>query len=485
MLSVWKRAVLYLTRKKARSLFLFFYMLCMACFLFVSVFFKEGADKELARLRKTFATGFVLETDSENEAYISQIELNGMMQKTYTGPMITDQTIEEILGIGGVTDYTLSNCDEYAWTDLKLKQGLFSNTEPHGIHTEEELEVDRQGILAYPCRNGDRHMNFSTGALEISQGRNLKEGDTFKAVISEGLAERNGLSVGSSFVIATKEGMYRPSKTPGRNWGKPMELEVAGIFHMNIFQQESPYTSEDGYLENNIYVDLGTYARLQENIYGNWDEITDSGYSEVTFFVEDPENLDSVMEEVKKRADTDGMLIYADNTSYQASAKPYSQIRTFAAALFWICVLGSSAILFLLMKMWVQGRRREVGILLSIGMKKGKIIGQMLLECFILSALAVSLSVLLSGTLAGVSSRAVEKMTDKGEQKEPYRLTMESKLYPVVELNAAEKAKLPDEVTFGMLLLLVCFVNGISVGSTFLASIQVLEIEPGNLLQSM
>ena len=481
-----KRASLYLVRKKGRTILLFLYMFGMACFIFMSVFFLDGAEQELDRLRRTYGTGFVLDLDGGNEAYLTTAEFNGQVSKVYTGPIITDELINAIMKIPGVVDYTLSNEYYPVWTGLNLKPGAWTEDYPPDIISLEELKIKRQEILMYPCRNGERHKNFSTGAFEISKGRNIRAGDRFKAVISEELARRNRISVGDTFIIETKEGYVMPGDTPARTWGEPMELQVAGLFHMNFLQPSSEYTFENGYFENNIYVDLDTYKQHMKNIDENWDvDLPKTGYPEVTFFVDESGNLDGIMQKVKEEQEVDGMRLFADNTAYQASAKPYGQIRTFAALLFAIGVLGAAAILFLFMRLWVRGRWQEIGILLSIGVRKRKIMGQMLLECMLVSVLAVFLTVLLSGTLAGISSQAAERFTAQGTNGERYRLTMELGLYPEVELNSVDKAVLSDEVTPKMVILVILLVNGISAGGILLASIQILEMEPKRLLQSM
>ena len=53
-MSIWKRAALYLRRKKGRTALLFLYMAVMAVFILVAFSLKSAAEKELARLRQTF-----------------------------------------------------------------------------------------------------------------------------------------------------------------------------------------------------------------------------------------------------------------------------------------------------------------------------------------------------------------------------------------------------------------------------------------------
>ena len=49
-------------------------------------------------------------------------------------------------------------------------------------------------------------------------------------------------------------------------------------------------------------------------------------YSEATFFVEDPQNLEAVMKRVKEQVDLSNLIVSLDDSAYQASVKPLRQI---------------------------------------------------------------------------------------------------------------------------------------------------------------
>jgi len=488
-MSVWKRAILYLTRKKGQTIFLFLYMAVMAAFILIAFSLKDAAEKELARLLETFGTGFIIKIDTENPANVTVVEENGTMDSRYIGTKITDEMIEKILELDGVTNYTLPREFNIAWTDLKLRPGAWAlEAVPNEVVTEENLELLRQEILVYSCTDGKLSKNFRMGALEISEGRNLKKGDRFQTVISEELARRNDLSIGDTITIEVKEGTYMPAKGCHKTWGKPIQLEIIGLFHMNFTQEHSEGTYEDGYMENNIYVDKETNDLIDKIIKDNWVGVFyDVGYPEVIFFVDDPKKTDAIIQELKEREDipTDSLKIYPDQTAYEASAKPYSLIRKFSMILSVIGIAGTGIILYLLMKLIVHRRLHETGILLSIGIKKRKIVGQMLIECLTVSAVALAAAILLSGPFVSVCSKTAEQLTTPEAKEEAYRVTLRDGIYPEMQRVSSDKVTLSNKVTFENVMLLIVLVSGISVGSVLLASIQILEMEPKKLLQSL
>ena len=123
-MSVWKRAMLYLARKKGRTVLLFFYIVVMSGFILTAFSLKNAAEQQLTRLRQTLGTGFVLRIDTENAANVGiVVDDNGYTDSTYIGTRITDQTIEKVLELDGVTNYTLPKEFDIVWTGLSLRAG--------------------------------------------------------------------------------------------------------------------------------------------------------------------------------------------------------------------------------------------------------------------------------------------------------------------------------------------------------------------------
>lgn len=367
-----KRSLLYLIRKRGRSILFLLFLFTIACILQVGGSLKSNADQEEKELRESLGSGFILKADTENESYYELRSKKGHAYNLYTGPRVTDEVINQILKIPGVIDYEVSFLD-FVWTDLSLKAGAWAaDMEPDEYFTKEQLELFSQKTRIYPCRKGEQNKNFWTGAFKISKGRNIQEGDHHKAVISEWLAKKNGLTIGDTFMVESKEGLLWGSKEPFNTLGLPIELEIVGLFQPNFQQEESDATYEDGYVVNQIFTDLNTHASLQKNI---GEEDKGLGYTEVTFFVKDPAKLESIMQQIREneQIDIEGMIFKADDAAYQASVKPFHLISLFSASIIVIGLIGIGIILYLVVKFWIKGRMREVGIYLSIGIGKERL----------------------------------------------------------------------------------------------------------------
>ena len=483
-MAVWKRAILYLSRKRGRTILLVVLMFAMACFVMIGISLKNSADREISTLKNNLGTGFVLEADIDNEVYYKTANTS-YSSLVYAGPKVTTKMIEQILHVDGVSDYSIDSLVQLICTNLNLRPGKWTRRTPDKYIGSEELEVMRHSTWIRPCAKGDLNTNFRTGAIEISQGRNIQEGDKFKAVISEWLAEENGLSVGDTFTVETKEGNFRPSEEPSKTWGDPVELEIVGLFRMNFTQVESEYTTEEGFMENNIYSDLFTNSILEENLTVMFEK--DEDYTSVTFFVEDPEKIEKVMQQVKAmdEVNVDGLLLSYDDTAYRAAVKPYEQIRIFAVILLIAGIVGIGVILWLVMRLWVQGRMHEAGILLSLGVGRRKIVGQMLVESLAVAAAALILSLMLSGTIVDKCMTFAEQVTAPKAGEEAYKAEVNYWSEPVVNQVSAEKVELEYDAFGYELLLTVVLVCGVSSVSVLLASASITDIEPKRLLRSM
>ena len=125
-----KRAILYLKRKKGRAVAMLLLLFLMSCSVLVGISFKRSTEKEIERLRQSLTSGFLLKVDTRNEMYFKTFDDGMEIERyDYAGPMITEEMIEKILSLDGVTDYNVDLLTP-AWTNLKLRPGLNASIEP-------------------------------------------------------------------------------------------------------------------------------------------------------------------------------------------------------------------------------------------------------------------------------------------------------------------------------------------------------------------
>lgn len=484
-MGIGRRALLYLIRKKGRSFLIFMIFFLLACFILVGKALVRNSQNQIDVLTRNLGTSFVLKIDENNPAYREERIGNGYSYTTYVGPEITEGMISDILKIERVSDYSI-DLDIFAWVDLKLKPGQWAVSSESEYITQKMVELSRQEIRAYICSNGELNQNFRTGAFSITSGRNIQKEDHSVALISEYIAEENALSIGDFLTLETKRGTYEPCEDPYERVGDPVEVEIIGIFETNFKQEESVYTAEMDYADNFIYVDYDTGKQLYHNIsFIGFDALNDS-YREVTFFTDGPEYLPEIMRQVEERLDITGLLMYQDDTAYHASVKPLKQIRTISLLLSGVGIVGCVLILYLVFVMWMKGRRREMGILLSIGVSKRKILAQLLLESIVITTIALGAAIGLSRPLVEGCSRVMEQTMSPDTETEAYVMDVSAtNPNPVIHKVASDPVELDSHISIQDVIFLTIMVYVISCVSVCIASVRTTRVNPKTLLQAM
>lgn len=500
-MTLWKRTWLYLSRKKGRSILMLGIIFAMATFMLLGISVKTSADQAAKELRKSIGSSFILEIDSENPDYTSPVvEDEGYSYTVYVGPTLTEGTIDQIMALEGVSDY-FADVSRMAWTDLELRPGAWAESYEWDMQYQkehpdvvldrsvswEEVKMGMGTTDLYCCSDSSLHSMFRMGALELVQGRNLQKEDCFKAVISEELAQRNGLSLGDTFTVESKEGMYQPTEDPFLTWGDPIRLEIVGLFHANFSQEPSIYTFESGYAENYMFVDMNTAARIEADLteHGKLSKREEKQYKKVTFFVEDPARLDEVLAQVRSLPSVKGLLLELDDVAYRASVKPLQQMSGFSAFLVIASVLGAAIVLYLVLSLWTRERKRELGILLSMGFGKLHLQLQLILEGALITAFALMLSFLASGTAVGSVGALAQTIASPKETEELYQVEFDMFFNPVIEKVSTEPVQLEYALSLENVLLITILLMTVTVGSVCLASRQVMRRPPKDILSSI
>lgn len=491
-MSAIRRAFLYLVRKKMRSILLFL-MLFIACsFLIMGLSVKTSVDTAEDDLRRTLACSFNLKADTENESlYEPETDQYGLYYLKYAGPLVTEEIREAVLNIEGVEAWAQNGSSLCVYTNLTFIPGSWMNdyigmTE-RGEKEQPYCRIEDAWIFAkspliFGVNDSSRQEYFRSGAFILTQGRHLRENDANCAVISERLAEMNGLSLGDRFTVEVKEGNQYFSEDPMRTTGEPVELELVGLFDV-VFTQEivSDFTAESEIAENMIFSDMESYRSLY--LYKTGRKPDRSKYADLTFFVDDPGHLETVISKVREIDGIKDLILEMDDTAYQASAVPLRQMGGFAAFLIVFSILSVLILLWLVLHMWMKERRREIGILLSAGIRKNSIRIQFILEGLFISAAAFVLSVVISGAASDGFGTLSETLTAPKNDGQTYTVASRyGSMEPEIRKLASEPVRLDYPVTVRNLLLSGGLVCGMVVISMLAASAQTLRMKPKEIL---
>ena len=297
---------------------------------------------------------------------------------------------------GGTMTYEDGTTVEYIDTDLKLQTNYF----PNMIELEDKM-------------------------YEIVEGRfyNQEEVDEGKMVclITDKLASHNNLRVGDVITIdlVSKNDMRYYEQSGITEDDIHMNLEIIGIYHNNDELDEnsdeykwmSRYDSPDNTIlapalaYGNAYYNMGIkqyeYSKAQNpEYYVDSETPTPESYTYVNkavFLLDDPLNVDQFVADHQSDL-KDFMKIDANNETFKKLARPLDTLSLFSNIIVWIVAINAIVIITLVTALTLKTREYEIGVLLSMGVSKMKIVAQFFVELIIVALIGFTLSVA-SGSL--------------------------------------------------------------------------------------
>ena len=364
-----KRAYLYVTRKKGKSILLFFILLIMSTFVLTGLSTQKASQEAQKNLREALGGEFYVSVElSESNPYFRRVDDGEGALDLYTELPVTRDMINAIMEIGGIEKY-----DASAQTLVSTNLTIF----PGNVPLKGELN---NKIYARTVAGTENNSFFQSGIMELTEGKHITGNESNAAVISRDMADQNSLQIGDSISLQADE---------------EAEVRIIGIYE--IRKPDPAYASVVTYekLENQIFIDT---SALQD-LFGDMPV----GFYEVAFSVYDPAQLDSIMSEVKGlfAIDWRAFEVAADNQTYLDAAAPLQKLQALVSSIIWVIALVSAVILSLILTMWGRSRIHETGVFLSLGIGKMRIIGQYLAEVLMIAVIAFGCSYFTSSAVAG------------------------------------------------------------------------------------
>jgi len=187
-MSIWKRAFLYVIRKKVKTILLFFVLLAMSTFVLTGLSIYKAADDSALSLRRSVGGSIRLELDDSNKANWQYQQAAGGMMVEYAGTPITDKDIQKIMSIDGVKAYNgIGDGSVYA-KDFDFISGF-----NFGAGSD---------YSRLPSVTNSEYFNFFTRKMfQLIDGRHIKEDDDHAVLISSAVAEKNNLKIGDTVTL--------------------------------------------------------------------------------------------------------------------------------------------------------------------------------------------------------------------------------------------------------------------------------------------
>ena len=352
-----KNAIAYVTRKKKRTVILFIILTVVLSFLYSSLSIMKSSGK----LEKN------LYHASNSSLSITKKDVNGYFKSSQF------KNLNKIKGVKGVV---------YQYDGLsKLVNGKV--IEAQGMVMREDLSDEMKNVLALRATsNAAKDSLFTSKVFNMTKGRNISENDRNSIVVHEAFAKKNKLKLGDTVDMR----FFKPDSSSADE--KEYKYKIVGIFSGR--KQETYTGLSSDFSENMVFVD---YESAQKSMGMTGDNKI---LNKISVFSDSPSSLEKIFKEVNKIVVHDSSFNVAkDNGAFKDILESLSSIKHVISIMTLSIMAGGITVLALILILWLRERVHEIGILLSIGVRKISIVGQFITELLIVSLPAALVSAIL------------------------------------------------------------------------------------------
>ena len=280
----------------------------------------------------------------------------------------------------------------------------------------------KRTVMLTGVNDSSKENKFISGAYKLSSGEHLNENDKNKILMHKDLAEKNNLKIGDKIKI--KSNLFDADNEKGAN--EIVEVEIKGLFDGH---NEGGVTAAQELYENTLITDLDTAAK----VYGN----------------------------------TEDTAVYQDATFFVKGDKKFA------------CVTVS-----LLLFLWMNARKKEIAILLSLGISKAKIFGQFVIELVFVSIPAFIGSYFLAVYTASMIGNNILSKVTGTIAKQIAKQSASSQLGGGAEVDGFNKTLTSLEINISpkLMIYVVLFMSIALIISLLISSLRNLKKSPKELL---
>lgn len=391
-MNFFKRAILSTKSRWSKTLLLFT-VITTICVLVLSGISIQTASKNAGILaRQQLGATVTLKVDTEKmrenmmkskDSASSSVEPGGERMKPTMTPLPTEY-IDQLKDSEYVESYLAQSSTSLLANDFTA---VGSENEESSSSTQSsdknmpQMDQGKMGrnmgdVTLTGVSNLEQTSSFRDGNISIVEGDSITEETASNSVIiEEALASENDLSVGDTINVSStsdEETTY--------------DLKIIGIYASSedFTEQAMRDTASSPY--NNIYTSLETISEIKGSDYEN-------AVDSAVFYLNDPVNVDAfIAESEKTNIDFDTFKLDANDSAYEQMLGPIENISSFSKIAVFVIAIAGGLILTLIIMLSIRDRNQEIGILLSLGEKKSKIIAQFAVEILLVLVLSLGVS---------------------------------------------------------------------------------------------
>ena len=387
-----KRAIQSLWAKKGRSIIMIAVFSAILIFVLAGLTIRSGADLATTNAKKSVGATVTLSTN--REAMFKQSDSEDENSRPDPGSFertpVNLSDAKKIAKLSNVKSYSFE-----ASTSADTSSGIEPISSDSGDSEEESTDEQMAGFGGGGAPGGmsqgdfqikgvsesSSYSEFSAGTASLVEGEAITSADedTNNVLIEQSLAEANDLSVGDTFKIKDTD-------------DKNVEVTIKGIYKTS--DSGDSMSAQFNFMNpsNTIF---SSYTMVN-TLTGSEGKTIDSA----VYNLEDPKDMDSFVKQANKLIDTDTFSLETNDQMYQQMLQPLNNVSSFAKNIVILVAAAGVIILTLIIMLSIRERKYEIGVLLSLGESRMKVISQFFVEIFICMIFALGIAAA-SGNVVG------------------------------------------------------------------------------------
>ncbi|WP_338208029.1 ABC transporter permease [Lactiplantibacillus paraxiangfangensis] len=378
-MNFFKRAWLNLTAKKGRSILLILVTSAIMLFVLAGLLIRNAADTATSNAKKS--VGATVTLSANREAAFKKMRSSTSTSKS-SRPKLTTSPVKlsdakKIAQLSNVASYnaTVSTSANAKGFDA-ISTSTSSSDTGGGMKGGMGASSSGSGDIAISGVTSTSSVtSFESKSSKITKGRGITASDegTNNVVIESELAKEDSLSVGDTIKMKATTGTK-----------KTYTLKIVGVYKASssASTQQGPGATDPS---NSVYTSY-TFANTVKG--SNYKNTADS----VTFTISDPAKVSKVKTAGNQLISTSKYSLSTDDSSYQTVKASMNNVKSFADKIVWLVAIAGTIILALIVILMIRERRYEIGVLLSLGESRWKIVAQFFAEMVMVLVVSVVLA---------------------------------------------------------------------------------------------
>jgi ABC-type antimicrobial peptide transport system permease subunit len=436
------RAFKNVTRRLSKTvlLILTFFLIGNLVIIGLGVSKASESAKTLTRQKMRAVVTYTLDYDAiyeYAESLTDEDEINEFYQNY---PRINLSDVEELLKDERVKTANATNLNmwysdsqnsiDFVHLNNKAEENMGQNGMEcwYDENNEQRCESYKEPYFAIKGNMFPSMIEVEDGEYTITSGRFYTQDEirngSFVCLITEALAQTNGISVGDEVRFSVQNVNSWMQDMGITTEDTEVTFEVIGIYNHNHpitpDAQNYDYCSPMENPDNTILMpttssymaslpvqqkqfDYYAANNPEEEYYSPENRPSEDKMDQMIYLENTTLLLNDPLEVEKFVEDYNGSLsqfkkLDANNEEFNRLAKPLDTLSMYANFIVWLVVINAIVIITLVTALTLKNREYEIGVLLSIGASKLKVIAQFFLELAIVAVIGFTLSVV-SGSL--------------------------------------------------------------------------------------